>query len=115
MNEVDRLKQRRRRRQEAYQTLAQVDDFSTALLQAFQGINARVEALRTRRIFFLFHPAQQNRLLAEIAEQTAKASLLAEVTNRVKAIRGEFSALQHSDERELKELGVIPHPPTPTR
>ena len=72
MTELDRLKKRRRRRQEAFQALNEIDDLAGNLLKSLQSITERVQELGNRRLYFLFHPTSRSRFLIELAAHSAK-------------------------------------------
>jgi hypothetical protein len=114
MDEIRRLKLRRHRRQDALQTLVEIDDVLNVLKNSF----AELERLQSQPWYFVVCPWLWSRSLAAIAGHARKASLLAEIVNRVETIRAEFHSLRVSDERELQVLESLQQSlktPTPTR
>lgn len=105
MDEIQRLKLRRRRRQDALQTLLKIDDALAVLKSSF----TEIEHLRSQ----LWYPWRWSRALAAIAGHARNASLLAEIASGVGAIRAEFYSLRISDERELQALESLQKPQTP--
>ena len=105
MQELDRLKTRKRRRQEAFQALNEAEDRIKILQSTLADIGVRVQELQNWRSFL--RPWLRAQALAVIAGHLEKAPLLAEIATRVQGLRGEFSALAHSDQRELEELQAL--------
>ncbi len=107
-SEIDRLKLRRKRRQEALQALNEAEDRAKELLLALREIEELTREMQTHRLRFIWNPKLRHQALAGIAKRAAKAPLLAEISIRVDAVRSEFMSLAHSDDRELKALEGLP-------
>jgi hypothetical protein len=105
MNELDRIAKRKKRRQYAFQALNEMDDLTKALVKTFQGIEDIALGLKKRRFLFFATRTQESDALLGFADRAAP--LLEEISGHVQAIRGEFSALQQSDERERQELEAL--------
>lgn len=107
MDELLRLKLRRKRRQEAFEALAKIDDATQALRLGCQAISEAAQDLKARRVYFLLHPFRAFKRIATASNHAALVSELEAIESRVSELRNEFSNLQHSDEREMKELKAI--------
>lgn len=112
MDELQRLKQRRRRRQEAFTALGEIEDRLKSLALTFEQVEDLALTLKAKRfLFFTTYPPERAALLT-LADSSVP--LLEDIAIRVHAIQDEFSNLQHSDDRERIELEAI-LTPKPTR
>lgn len=114
MDELARLKLRRRRRQEMFQTLNRLDDTLRLLRDSF----AEIDALQAHPWRSILRPWCWHQVLEAISRHARRASLLTEIGSGVEAIRAEFHSLRVSDERELQALEALQQSiktPTPTR
>ena len=112
MDELSRLKLRKRRRQECFQALDEVADRIKALAATLHQIEALAVDLKVRRFLVFASPAPERVPLLALCD--GATPLLEEIGERVQALRNEFQALKHSDDRERSELEAI-LTPKPTR
>jgi|GEM_PF-6449294 len=110
MDELARLKLRRRRRQEAFQALDEVDDRLKSLAGTLHQIEALAVDLKVRRFLVFASPAPERAPLLALCD--GATPLLEDIGERVQSLRNEFQALKHSDDRERLELEALLTNPT---
>lgn len=109
MDELGKLRAKKKRRQEALALLNEAEDRLQSLRAAFQGIETLASAPKARRRqilpdAFRFKAVAKDAQLTEIADRAQQGQVLAEIADRLTAIRSEFLTLAHADEAVMKEL-----------
>ncbi|GLH72053.1 hypothetical protein GETHLI_05550 [Geothrix limicola] len=112
MNELDRLRAKKRRRQAALQQIGEMEDRLQILKNSFQEIRTRALTLQIRYSRFIpdairFRATSKESLLKEISEISEKDALLDEIAGGLDSIRSEFLTLARTDEAELQELDAL--------
>lgn len=112
MDELSRLKLRKRRRQGCFQALDEVDDRLKSLSATLHQIEALAVDMKARRFLVFASPVPERAPLLALCD--GATPLLEDISERVQVLRNEFQALKHSDDREWQELEAL-LTPKPTR
>lgn len=105
MEELARLKLRKKRRQAALQALNEVDDRIMGLASTLHKVEDLASGLKVRRFLVLTTPAPERAALLALCD--GAAPLLEDIAARLESIRAEFASLAHSDDRERQELETL--------
>lgn len=113
MDELARLRARRRRRQEAFQALDTITDSLQALQATLERIERLALELQKRRGLFIAPRVPESAYLLGLLDRANPA--LVQIFGRAQEIRAEFLSLAHSDDRERLALEALLNPPTQNR